>query len=150
MQSRKPDLNLSDIQVEPRKFTLEIAKFDPDNITLLDALDIQDVSGIEAGGFSDVLKSVDQRKRALLLYAFAWIIARKIEPGLTFDEVCTYHLNVIGHAPTEQQKERSAHRAKVTMGVAMATGLPPEQVEQLSISQVSAVADIRSARRRRR
>ena len=150
MQSQKPDLDLSEV-AESRTLTLDIAKLNVAGITLLDALDIQEVSGIDAGDFEGAIRGAStQRKRAMLLYAFAWVLARKIEPGLTFDEVCTYHLNVIGSAATRQETDNIAKRAQTTVGVALAAGVTPAEAEQMTMAQVGAVVDIRKRQARRR
>ena len=147
MLSVRPDLILDDLP-EPRRITLNVAAVTPGNLTLLEALDISEASGIDTDDFVSVLQSKGTHTQALLLYALAWVLARRTEPDLTFEEVKTYHLEVKGTPATEEQVEREQKRAGIIAGVAMLSGVTPDEAEQMTVAEVSAVTSITKARRR--
>jgi hypothetical protein len=145
-----PDLIISEVEYAPRKIILEVAKLNPAALTMLDALDMADASGIKPQDFTNVLQGKDERSKVLVLYAFAWVIGRRLEPGLTFQEVCTYQLEVIGKPPTKIETEAAINRAKTTVNLAMMAGITPDEAEQLTVAEAAAVVDIQKQRRRRR
>lgn len=148
MPQPKPDLTLSlaDIPVA-RKVTLNLADVDAGKLTLMDALDIAEVSGVPAHKFASTLAGASENVRAKLLYAYAWVIVRKIERSVTWEEMQTYDLEVIGSPPSDEQKNITEMRARATMNVVRATGLPPSEAEQLTVAQVAAVMPSRRRKR---
>ena len=110
MMQRKPDLTLDHLDT-PRKLVLDVGAITPGNLTLMEALDIADASGVEVGDMQSVIMGERNKQQGLLVYAMAWVIARRLEPGLTFAEVCTYHLELEGQAATEAEIEAEQKRA---------------------------------------
>lgn len=147
MQPAEQDLTLSELKPR-RRMTLDIARVTPGNITLLEALDLSEAAGIDPEDFVSTLKSKRSKKQGLLLYALAWIIARREEPSLTFEEVCTYHLTVTGEAPSDAELEAQQKRAAAITGVAMLAGVSTREAEGMTVAEVAAVTTITKARRR--
>jgi len=149
MLPAKQDLTL-DVQPDPRRITLNVGGISPGNLTLMDALDIADASGVQPEEMVDVIKGPQNRRQGLLLYAMAWVIGRRVEPGLTFEETLSCHLSVVGTAATDEQIESETKRAVQVASVAMLAGVSIPEAEQMSVAQVAAVTSIHKARRRKR
>jgi hypothetical protein len=145
----KRDLILDETP-EPRSITLNVAAISPGNLTLLDALDIADASGVGPDEMAEVIKGPQTRRQGMLMYAMAWVIGRRIEPGLTFEEVITCHLRVVGKPLTPEQIEAEQKRALQVASVAMLAGVSPAEAEEMSVAEVAAVTSITKARRRKR
>jgi hypothetical protein len=145
----KQDLTL-DVLPEPRHITLNVAGITPGNLTLLDALDIADASGVGVDEMVDVLKGPQNRTQGLLLYAMAWVMGRRVEPGLTFEEVKSCHLHVVGSAASDDVIEAEQKRAAAVVSVALLAGVSPAEAEDMTVAEVSAVTSITKARRRAR
>ena len=155
-QPDKPDLILSDLLRESpaRTVIINVADIHPSSITLLEALDIVDVSGIQAGDFERLMEKGTLKQKAQLLYAMAWVVAKRSEPDLTYAEVCTYKLEVKGDKPDDEAERR---KARAIMGVATLAKVSPEEAKKMTLNEVSAVVEIhkprtvrRTASRRRR
>ena len=147
--SPKPDLIVSDLLTEypARRLVIRTEDIHAGRLTLLEALDIADASGINAENFSEVLGSTALKPKALLLYAIAWVIARRVEKDLTFEEVCTYRLEVVG-APADEA--RDMRRAEAVMSVAALANVSPEEAKNMTIAEINAMTTIRKRRARRR
>jgi hypothetical protein len=155
-QSEKPDLVVSDLiaSTPRRKLILRVSDIHPGSLTLLEALDIMDASGIPSSEFVRVMESGKLRQKALLMMAVAWVVARRVESDLTFEEVCTYQLEVIGD-PVDD--ERARKRAETVVGVAKLAGVSSEEAKGMTMEEVAAVTRLhqrrtvsRTAGRRRR
>lgn len=138
MQQAKQDLTLSEIP-PIRKVSLNLAMVDASKISLIDAIDIARVSGIDTHKFSQTLAGADATSKAKLMYAFAWVVARRIEPGITWDEMLTYDLEVIGTPMTAEETEAEAQKARAVMGVVRLAGVTPDVARNLSMAEVQAV-----------
>ncbi len=149
MLQAKQDLTL-DTFPEPRSITLHVEGITPGGLTLLDALDIAEASGVEPDDMMTVLSGKRSRKQGMLMYAIAWVLARRVEPGLTFAEILTCHLHIVGEAPPEEKIEAEQKRALQVASVAMLAGVSMPEAEQMSVAQVAAVTSIHKARRRPR
>jgi hypothetical protein len=130
---------------------LDLNTFDATQLTLLEVLDMAETVGVDPEAMGALLESGAQSsKRMRLLYAMAWCVARRDNPALTFAEVCTWRLEVIGEV-SEETTEKTAKRAKAIVGAAAVTGLPPREAGSLTLAELGAYADRnRAARRRRR
>jgi hypothetical protein len=149
MLDEKPDLTLNEVTV-PRNITLNIGTVTPGNLTLLEALDIAEAAQVDTDDFGIVISGkVGKRKQALLMYAMAWVLARRQEPTLTWMEVQTYQLTVIGKAATEGMLESEQKRAAAIAGVALLAGVSTQEAEDMTVAQVAAITSITRARRHR-
>jgi len=150
VQQAKQDLILSDIP-EPRKISLDLANIDSSRLTLLDALDIVEVTGIPADRFDKTLAGVktgmSDGASARLLYAFAWVILRKIEPSVSWAEMQTYDLKIVGTPLDEETVQQIDKRAVAVMNVVRLAHVSPAEAEQLSLAQVKAVLPQKRRRR---
>lgn len=145
MPQTKPDLVVSDLltEVPLRKLVINVADVRPGRLTLMEALDIAEASGFDADDFTRVLQRGTLRQKARLLYAFAWVVARRIEPDLTYEEVCTYQLDVKGEPASGKD---DAKRAEAVVAVAALAGVSPDEAEQMTIAEVQAVSDLHRKR----
>jgi hypothetical protein len=145
MPHEKPDLIVSDLiaQKPTRKLIIDVSDLHPGSLTLLEALDIVDASGIDSNNFVTIMSRGRMRDKARLLYAMAWVIARRFEPDLTFEEVCTYQLELKGK---QRNDKREQERAEAVIGVASLAGVSPEEAKQMSIAEVAAVTDLHKRR----
>jgi hypothetical protein len=138
--------------VNQRIAVLDLNTFDATQLTLLEVLDMSEIAGVQPEAFGALLNSKNSN-RMKMLYAMAWCIARRADPSLTFAEVCTWKLEVIGEM-NKEKVEQTAKRAKVIVGAASVSGLPLREAEQLTVAELSAYGDRqtkqnRAARRRR-
>lgn len=111
----------------------------------MDAFDITDKSGVSGEDFGKVLKG-NGPERARLLYAFAWVIARRVERGLTWEEMLTYNLEIIGTPMTEAEQDREAEKARAVMNVVRLAGVSPDDAREMSMAEVAAVMPKRRRR----
>jgi hypothetical protein len=149
MSLAKRDLILDDL-AEPRTIVLNMGTITPGNLTLLDALDIADASGVSPDEMVDALKGPPNRRQAMLMYAMAWVVGRRVEPGLTFAEVMGCHLRIVGSAASDDQIAAEMQRATQVASVAMLAGVTPDEAERMTVAEVAAVTSITKARRRKR
>jgi hypothetical protein len=147
MPPTKPDLILNEI-AEPRRILLDVSQIRPGRLTLLEALDLGEASGIEVDNFVSILESGSTSDKARLLYAFAWVLARRAEPDLTYTEVCTYNLTVQGKIPTDADRAADAKRAKAVASVAKLAGVTPREAEAMTMAEVRAVTELAPKRTR--
>jgi hypothetical protein len=134
--------------VNRKTAVLDLNTFDATQLTLLEVLDMAETAGAEPVELGKLMAGRNNAKRMRLLYAMAWCIARRANPALTFEEVCTWKLEVIGEVKPERT-ERLRKRAAIVVGAAEASGLSPEEAGDLTIAQLSAYTANRAARRRR-
>jgi len=138
--------------VNAKSATLDLNTFDATQLTLLEVLDMAETVDVDPAELGDILKGTTS-KRMRLMYAMAWCIARRADPSLTFAEVCTWKLEIIGEVKPEVA-ERAAKRAAIVVGAASVSGLPPSQAGNLTVAELSAYKDRqvrinRAARRRK-
>lgn len=156
MQQSKPDLILSEPEEPPRKVFLDVSQIRPGKLTLLEALDMGEAAGVDPDDFTRILERGKAPQKARLIYAFAWVLARRTEPELTFAEVCTYDLTVTGKAPSAEDHATDAKRGKAVAAVAKLAGVSPREAEQMTMAEIKAVTDLtpkprtRQVARRRR
>jgi len=74
------------------------------------------------------------------MYAMAWVIARRADPRLSFETVCTWKLTVIGEVDPAKA-EAANKRAALIVGAASVSGLPPKEAAQLTVAEISAYQD---------
>lgn len=129
----------------PRKLILNVADVSSGVLTLMEALDIADASGFDADDFAAVMSRGTLRDKARLMYAFAWIALRRVEPKITYETVLTYQLEVIGSVP-----EKKGDRAKTVVAVAALAGISPEEAKQLTMDEVEAITELHKRRTVRR
>ena len=138
--------------VNERVAVLDLNTFDATKLTLLEVLDMAEIAGIEPERLGTLLSARGQtKKRMMLFYALAWCIARRAEPNLTFPEVCSWKLEVIGEvsaAELEKRAEQSKQRATKIVAAASVSGLPPNEAANLTVAELGAYADRRAKQNR--
>jgi hypothetical protein len=130
---------------------LDMSRFDPSNLTLLETLDMCEAAKIDPEALPSLLGTVGGSrltgKAARLLYAFGWTLARRENPALTFDEVQTWRMNITGSmdpAKIEANRKR-AHRI---IDAAATLGTSPREAENATLAEI-AEAKRRQRRKRR-
>ena len=138
--------------VNEKVAVLDLNTFDATQLTLLEILDMSEVTGVEPELLGTLLSAKGKtKKRMTMLYAMAWCIARRADPMLRFAEVCSWKLEVIGEVSAEQiaeRTERSKRRATKIVGAASVSGLPPSEAANLTVAELSAYADRRAKQNR--
>src|SRR5262245_21287722 len=128
MPESKPDLILSESEA-PRKVFLDVGQIRPGKLTLLEALDMGEAAKVDPDDFMRILERGSPATKARLIYAFGWVLARRAEPEITFEEFCTYDLTVTGKPATDAVHESDAKRAKAITAVAKIAGVSPREAE---------------------
>jgi len=125
---------------------LDLATFDATKLTLLEVMDMAEKAGVEPENLASLLSRPKfDPSKARMLYALGWVIARRADPGLTFVEVLTWHMEVIG---TMDEKPKSG-RDKAVVGAAILAGVSPREAEKLSLGELAVYRENRATRRRR-
>ena len=144
----------ADHPVNQRIAVLDLNIFDATQLTLLEVLDMSEIAGVEPERLGTLLSAKGQgntKKRMLMMYALAWVIARRADPQLKFPEVCSWKLEIRGEASAEDiaaRAEKSKQRAAKIVGAASVSGLPPSEAENLTVAELSAYADRRARQNR--
>ena len=142
LTSNKVDLSqiAAEHPVNQQTAILDLNTFDASQLTLLEILDMSEVVGVEAAELGLVMSQGQTSQKMLVFYAMAWCIAKRANPFLTFAEVRTWRLEVIGEA--DQAKiERNQKRAAAIVGAAAVSGLHPDEAAQLTVAQLSAYGE---------
>jgi hypothetical protein len=136
--------------VNTKRMVLDLGSFDATKLTLIEMLDMSEVAGVEPQELASLLgrSSFDPRK-ARMLYGLAWVIARRAQPGLTYEEVITWKMEVVGKA-NPKVVAKSKQRAKAIVNAAELSGLHPDEAGELTIAELGAYRDNRETRRRAR
>ena len=155
--STQSKIDLSDIAakhpVNTQTAVLDLNTFDAAQLTLLEVLDLSESAGVEPAELGVYMKGGNTSKRMRIMYALCWVIARRANARLTFEQVCTWKLEVIGEV-NEGASERTAKRAAAIVAAASVSGLPPTEAANLTVAELGAYRDRqvkvnRAARRRK-
>ena len=139
------DLNViaNNYPVNRKTAVLDLNTFDATQLTLLEVLDMSEVTGVPPEMLGSLLsKDAPAGKRMRMFYAMAWSIARRADPMLSFAEVCTWRVSVIGETDPVKT-ERQQQRAAMIVGAADVSGLHPDDAAQLTLAELSAYGDRR-------
>lgn len=127
---------------------LNLNTFDATQLTLLEVLDMAEAADVDPAQMGALIGSSAQTgKRMRLLFAMAWCIARRANSHLTFEEVCTWRLEVIGEVDPKRT-EKLQKRAEAIVSVAEAAGVSPQEAANLTVAEIAAYADRRTKRNR--
>jgi hypothetical protein len=149
LTSNKLDLSAiaAEHPVNVQTAVLDLNTFDASQLTLLEILDMSEVSGVDAAELGTVIKRGTTSQKMLVFYGMAWCIAKRANPFLTFAEVRTWRLEVIGEVDVAKV-ERNQKRANAIVGAAAVSGLHPDEAAQLTVAQLSAYGERRRAENR--
>jgi hypothetical protein len=128
---------------------LDLNTFDASQLTLLEVLDMAEVAGCEPAELGLLMSKGQTSQKMLIFYGMAWCIARRANPFLTFQEVRTWKLEVIGEV-NQEKVERQQKRAAAIVGAAAVSGLHPDEASQLTVAELSAYGARRNRAQRRR
>ena len=148
-QDLKPSkIDLSQIAVDHpvnrQVAVLDLNTFDATQLTLLEVLDMAEIAGVQPELLGTLLSGKSTKKRMVMMYAMAWCIAKRANASLTYEEVCTWKLEVIGEVSEEQMADRvsrSKMRAEKIVGAASVSGLPQSEAANLTVAELGAYAD---------
>jgi hypothetical protein len=129
--------------VNQKTAVLDLNTFDATQLTLLEVLDMAEVTGVEPELLGTLLSGRQTTKRMRMLYAMAWCIARRADPAVRFAEVCTWKLEIIGETDPARI-ERAGKRTAMIVGAADVSGLHPDEAAQLTVAELAAYGDRRS------
>lgn len=122
--------------VNARTMTLDLNRFDPSGLTLVEVLDMSEAAGVSAGSLVGALQATGMTPRkARLLYALAWVIVRRAEPEVRYSEVITWRLEIVGKMET---KVSSRERAAARVNAAKLAGVTPAEADNLTIAELDA------------
>jgi hypothetical protein len=141
------DTSLALIQEQSpyRLVEFDMERVDVGKLTLLELLDACEAAEVDPEAMSETMDEGSSVPRARLLYGIAWVILRRVEPGLTYEETCTFDLVVTGEA---KEVDANNVRAKATVAVAALAGVSTRQAEQMTMDEVAAVTELQSRRNR--
>lgn len=142
------DYNIADILNEtPRKrVEFDLSRVDIGALTIMELFDAADAAHIPFDSFRENL--FDTNSQAYLFYAIAWVIMRRQDKSLTFDEVCDFDLIITGEID-EDAIDRNVQRAKGVVAVAAVAGVSPQEAAGMTVAEVSAAVDLAQERVRR-
>jgi hypothetical protein len=128
-----------------RVFTVDLSTVTIDQLRWGDLIDIAEVTDLALEDIGPALTSNRGSKatRLRVVAAFAWIVARRDEPGLAFADVLAGWIETQGTTPSAASTRRAEKRARARMGAALATGLTPDQADQLTVAEVDAAVRLR-------
>lgn len=130
--------------VNQRVAKLDLATFDANKLTLLDVLDMAEKAGVEPENLAGLLDlGKNSARKARMLVSLVWVLARRAEPDLTYEEVCTWKMQIVGELNPDRIR-RQAHRDKVLVAAAEAAGVAPQDAGTLTVGQVSAISNRKS------
>jgi hypothetical protein len=110
---------------------------------LLEVLDMAEASGVEPEALATLLKGRSTARKMRMLFALAWVVARRATPDLAYATVCTWKLEVIGEV---KENPATAKRAALVVGAAKLAGVTPTEAGNLTVAEIGAYA----ARNRKR
>lgn len=87
---------------EPRTARLELARMDLRRLGIGELLEISRAVELAPGELGAALRSEDAVLKSRVALAIAWIIARRREPALTYAEVQTWRIEIIGSPPATE------------------------------------------------
>lgn len=139
--------NLAEIlEAHPRqRVDFDLAKVDIGKLTLIELMDASGVSGVPFDDFRTAM--VDEDKQVRLFYAIAWVILRREDKSLTYEQVCEYDLIVSGELDEEANAE-TVEQAKAVVAIASLAGTSPDQAKQMTMAEIGATVDLAQARSR--
>lgn len=140
--------NIADIlEAHPRRqIDFDLSRVDIGQLTLMELLDASEACGLPWDEFKLALE--DREKQVKLFYSLAWVIMRRAEPDLTYEQVQEFDLIVKGSF-NEEMQEKAQKRAKAVVAVAQVARVTPREAEKLTIHQVEAATNLQQARNRR-
>jgi hypothetical protein len=129
-----------------RRYRVEAAEMGPGSLSFGDLIDLCEASGIDPEEMGSLMAATGRGARKLrLLCAVAWVVNRRTEPALAYADVLAGQVEIIG-APDADREARKTKAAKLTAGVVVATGFPPDVVRSMSLAEVAAIADSKAGR----
>jgi hypothetical protein len=137
--------NVADIldSTPRRRVEFDLSRIDIGKLTLLELLDAADNADIPLDELRESL--LNESLQAKLVYALAWVIMRRVEPTLTFEDACGFDIIVTGEGTTSNKTKA---RAKATVAVAQLAHVSAREAEQMTVSEIEAVTDLQERRNR--
>jgi hypothetical protein len=94
-----------------RTFTLDVGQISAGSLSFGDLIDLAEATGIEPEDMTALIGATGRgSKRLRLLVGFAWIVARRDEPSLTYQDVLAGQVTVVGSPDPKATKRPRAPR----------------------------------------
>lgn len=140
--------NLADIldATPRRRVEFDMSRIDIGQLTLKELLDASDVAGISMHNISEAM--LDASRQVNIFYGLAWVILRREDKSLTYEDVCEFDLIVTGEPPDDAEAAKAKERAKQVVAVAQIARVTPQEAESLTINQIEAATELQVARNR--
>jgi len=93
-----------------RTYTVDLGVITPGSLSFGDLIDVSEASGVDPEDMQRLISSRAKGQGAAklrLLCAFAWIVARRDEPGLTYQDVLAGQVKVTGQQDRPRPVEKS-------------------------------------------
>jgi hypothetical protein len=90
-----------------RRAFLDLATFDMGAFGIGELLDLTDAVGVAPDKLGEAMRTGSSGRKGRVFVGIAWLIARRADPGLTFDDVATWSIEVRG-APAVPTPGRTA------------------------------------------
>lgn len=88
-----------------RRIVLPVEAINAESLGIGELLDMADVLETDLGGLSALMRMRGSIAQSKIVVAFAWILARRLEPGVTWNEAQRWRIEVEGKPPTQSPKE---------------------------------------------
>lgn len=137
---------------EARRVVLELA--DLRRLTILERARACAITGIAEQEIGPLLRAVSSRdgspadleRGVTLLYAIAYLLERRLDPSLSWEEAQTFDLALDLDAAPDPIAEAEA---TASVEASLATGLPPAIAGELTLAQLDAYGTVRKRAERR-
>jgi hypothetical protein len=138
---------------DARRVVLELA--DLRRLTILERARACALAGIAESELAPLLRVVgshesapeDLERAALVLYAIAYQLERRIDPAVTWADAQTWDLGLNLEGPRDELAEAEA---RASVEAAVGTGLPPAVAGELTLAQLERYGELRAEQTRAR
>ena len=131
---------------EPRRVVVTVPAIR--GLTVLEVARASVTAGVKRADTERLLRTLvdgsaepeDLERGALLLYAWAYHLVRRDEPGVTWDDAQTWRVE-LDVTVTDELADAEAH---ALVEAALATGLTPAEAGELTVAQLGMYAELGS------
>jgi hypothetical protein len=130
---------------EPRRVTLTLGAIK--GLTILEIARASTAAGVKRTDTERLLRTMldpaadpaELERGATLLYAWAWQLIRRDEPGVTWADAQTWRVEFDLDAPGDELLEAEA---RAVVEVALVTGLPPREAAGVTLAELAAYGEL--------
>jgi hypothetical protein len=77
-----------------RRVVLPVAAIDPNGLGIGELLDLAEALGTDLTGVAELMRDTGQVPRSRVIVGLAWLLVRRLEPGVTWAEAQTWRVEV--------------------------------------------------------